>query len=70
MIITIPDPDPGRCQNHRNGRRCLNYDHHDSACMFPEESDPVGWELQHRNWQYTQRKPEPWVSPLEAPDGQ
>ena len=67
MIITVPDPHPGRCLNYRQGNRCLDYDRHQAACTFREdEHDPYGWEFQHRGWQYTPKNPEPWKSPIEV----
>ena len=66
MLIVLPDPDPGRCKNYRDGRRCLDYDDHDSRCTFPEESDPYGFQVQQSHgWILDSTTPQPWVSPLD-----
>lgn len=70
MIIQTPDPDPGRCKNHRqqeqqNGApprmaRCLDYDDVEHICRFPE---PVKHD--RRDWgSFSIPKPEPrpWVA--------
>ena len=65
MLIALPDPHPGRCQNYRNGNRCLDYDLHKERCRFQDgESDPFGWQFQSRSWIFSTEPPKPWVSPL------
>ena len=72
MDILIPDPHPGRCQNFRyDGRikttkRCLDYDGHDGACLFPEPGLPPMTVQTSQVATYQPRPPEPWVSPLDA----
>ena len=60
MIITTEDPFPGRCLNHRQGMRCLDYDDHDGRCTFEERRHDT---LTVQTWVYA--KPKKWVSPLE-----
>lgn len=80
MIIHMPDPDPGRCLNYRNGtmgqgglgnaRRCLDYEGHSGACRFaPEVPATVFAQSQQTSSYQGTPKPEPWVSPLDANRG-
>lgn len=67
--ITLPDPHPGRCLNIRfhwqtGTVRCLDYEGHDSACMFPQP--PPHRESTDGTQGYTIKPPVPWVSPLDA----
>lgn len=66
MIISVPDPHPGRCLNFRNGARCLHYDRHDSRCVFPKETS-IYDDWKSAGHGYTIREPEPWKSPLDEP---
>lgn len=73
MIVTVPDPDPGRCQSFRNGsmgqggfgnpRRCLDYEGHAGRCTFPSDTPVTS---QATSYQLQQMpEPKPWVSPLD-----
>ena len=71
--IVMPDPHPGRCQNHRthigpNGEieqlRCLDYEAVPHVCSFPEPKSTYG----SLTWgggsvTYKTPKPTPWVKP-------
>ncbi len=65
MNITLPDPHPGRCLNHRVVRgqslRCLNYEIVPHVCEFPEPVPPPA----RRAQSYTQTisEPAPWQRP-------
>ena len=78
-FIHLPDPDPGRCKNHRPSKtwndygaiqlRCLDYEGHDSKCTFPEDPKPVPrYDVAHSIYTNPE-KPKPWVSPLHAEIG-
>lgn len=70
MILNLPDPHPGRCLNHRQGRdhtgypvskRCLDYEGHDGRCRFPE--DPAPGPRQGEAVSYGTQEPKAWVRP-------
>ena len=72
-IIEGVDPHPGRCVNMRPSRdahgypttkRCLDYEGHEGACRFPDDPKRVATSGGTQMNVYSQRKPEPWVSPL------
>lgn len=70
MIHNLPDPDPGRCLNHRDigmyYGRCLRVEGHDGPCRFEREPNMTttknGGEVV-----YTTRKPKPWIEPEATP---
>lgn len=73
--VTLPDPDPGRCKNHRPSTdawsnptsvRCLGYESDMHVCVFPDPPQrlPPNWGANATL--YTAREPKPWVSPLTA----
>ena len=70
MFIELPDPNPGRCINIRQGDRCLDYDFHEGRCRFPEKdpSHELYWQTMTRGWQLNPEPPKKWVSPLEGTD--
>jgi hypothetical protein len=59
--VILPDPHPGRCRNHRDGRRCLDYDHRPHVCEFPEPPPSPTTTSFHIT--YTRGVIEPWVKP-------
>jgi hypothetical protein len=67
MNITLPDPYPGRCKNHRwawnRYYRCLDYEDTKHVCEFDiPESDPAAGSS--KSWtQSSQPIPKPWVKP-------
>ena len=66
MIITVPDPHPGRCLNYRMGRRCIDYDKHDSPCTFEKRKGPAfGEASEYAGWSLVPKEPVPWVRPEE-----
>ena len=70
MLITLPDPHPGRCLNFRSGKRCLDYDGHDSKCQFPpEEKKPYESNWDQIGWSLKPVEPEPWVAPWDENRG-
>lgn len=67
--IYVPDPNPGRCLNHRQRGdemvRCLDYEGRPHVCTFPE---PPLKGLTGHSWGpnqaiYTLKEPKPWVKP-------
>jgi len=66
MVITLPDPYPGRCENYRNRQRCLHRDHHEGKCVFPEPRvRDVHSSSDSTSWVQTKQEPEPWIPPWE-----
>ncbi len=69
MLISVPDPHPGRCLNARFGvGRCLEYNDHNSKYRFADvDPDKELWnQADSCGWSMT-RKPVPWVVPVETP---
>ena len=68
MYVYVPDPNPGRCLNHRWRRdgqmvRCLDYEGVEHVCSF-EEPPPRSWTDQvHVSTTWKHKQPEPWVKP-------
>lgn len=71
--ITLPDPYPGRCRNHRtvsNGvghietLRCLDYENVEHVCSFPEpiHTGPALGGM-YGGGTFTTAPPKPWVKP-------
>lgn len=67
MLISLPDPHPGRCLNFRRGNRCLDYDLHKGACRFADKKDsPYDQDMfRSVDYSWSPKEPEPWKSPLE-----
>lgn len=74
--IVLPDPNPGRCPNHRlfigpNGEsetlRCLDYAAVPHVCSFPEPKLRLDHGLGWGTGNLTVPKPLPWVKPGDAP---
>lgn len=67
--IYMPDPNPGRCKNHRSEGeetlRCLDYEGTPHVCSFPKplaerRKDWGGWSTMTIQ---APPKPQPWVKP-------
>lgn len=60
-IIRLSDPHPGRCQNMRGGRRCLDYDFVEHVCSF-DPPGPITF-TGSGSITYTTVDPQPWIKP-------
>lgn len=72
MTLTMPDPNPGRCLNHRpsfnawgqpTSVRCLMYEADKHVCVFPDPPQRVDQSISASS-SYQQVSPTPWVSPV------